>query len=139
MGARAIVPDELEWITRPREPGEPARHVAELSDLAGFAHTRANLWRYEAGATGRRHRHPHQEETFVVLGGTLTMYLGEPPERRDVPVGGLVHVPPGTPLQTANHADVDLLVYAYGYPPESEHAELLDPVVHPRSGGGSGG
>jgi len=126
---RVVVPDEHEWITRPHEPGEPARHVAELSDRARFAHTRANVWRYEPGAVGRRHRHPTQEETFVVLAGTLTMYLGEPPERHDVPVGGLVHVEPGTPLQSANHGDVDLLVYAYGTPPESEHAEILDPAV----------
>jgi quercetin dioxygenase-like cupin family protein len=126
---RAIVPDELDWITRPHEAGEPARHVAELSDVAGFAHVRGNLWSYEPGARGRRHRHPAQEETFVVIRGTLTMYLGEPPERRDVPVGGLVHVAPGTPLQTVNHADADLLVYAYGYPPESEHAEILESAV----------
>jgi mannose-6-phosphate isomerase-like protein (cupin superfamily) len=76
-----------------------------------------------------RHRHPVQEETFVVLSGELTMYLGEPPERVDVPTGGLVHVPPGTPLQTANHGATDLIVYAYGMPPEDEHAELLDPAV----------
>ena len=129
MSWRAIDPDGLEWITRPHAPGEPARHVAELSERAGFAHTRGNLWRYEPGATGRRHRHPVQEETFVCLAGTLTMYLGEPPERVDVPPGGLVHVDPKTPLQTANHGDTDLLVYAYGYPPEHEHAELLDPAV----------
>jgi quercetin dioxygenase-like cupin family protein len=126
---RAIDPDELEWLTRPHEPGEPARHVAELSELAGFAHTRANLWRYERGAKGRRHRHPVQEETFVVLAGTLTMYLGEPPERQDVSPGGLIHVEPGTPLQTVNHGEVDLLVYVYGTPPESEHAELFPSAV----------
>jgi mannose-6-phosphate isomerase-like protein (cupin superfamily) len=126
---RAIRPDELEWITRPHEPGEPARHVAELSELVGFAHTRANLWRYEPGAKGRRHRHVTQEETFVVVSGTLSMYLGEPPERQDVPVGGLIHVEPGTALQTANHGEVDLLVYVYGAPPEHEHAELLDPAL----------
>jgi quercetin dioxygenase-like cupin family protein len=126
---RAIRPGELEWITRPHEPGEPARHVAELSDLAEFAHTRANVWRYEPGAKGRRHRHPFQEETFVVLDGTLTMYLGEPPERHDVPPGGLIHVEPLTALQTVNHGDEDLLVYVYGTPPESEHAELLDSAV----------
>ena len=95
MAFRAIVPDELEWITRPHEPGEPARHVAELSERAGFAHTRGNVWRYEPGAKGRRHRHPVQEETFVPLRGTLSMYLGEPPKRHDVPVGGLIHVEPG--------------------------------------------
>ena len=124
-----IRPDDLTWITRPHEPGEPARHVAELSELAGFAHTRANVWRYEPGAKGRRHRHPFQEETFVVLSGSMSMYLGDPPERRDVPPGGLIHVPPGTPLQTVNHGDEDLLVYAYGTPPESEHAEILDSAV----------
>src|SRR3954464_9628383 len=126
---RAIAPDDLEWITRPHEPGEPARHVAELSEAAGFAHTRANIWRYEPGAVGRRHRHPVQEETFVPLSGTLTMYLGEPPERVSVPVGGVINVPARTPLQTVNESDADLLVYAYGYPPEEEHAELLDPAV----------
>ena len=116
----------LDWITRPHEPGEPARHVAELSERADYAHSRANIWRYEPGAKGRRHRHRTQEETFVVLAGTLTMYLGDPPERHDVGVGGLIHVAPGTPLQTVNHGDRDLLVYVHGWPPETENAELLD-------------
>ena len=129
MPFRTIRFDELEWITRPHEPDEAARHVAELSERAGFARTRGNLWRYEPGATGRRHRHPLQEETFVVLSGTLSMYLGEPPERQDVPAGGLIHVEPGTELQTVNHGDEELLVYAYGTPPESEHAEILDSAV----------
>ena len=126
MGFRVIRPDELEWLTRSHEPGEPARHVAELSDLAGFAHTRANIWRYEPGAKGRRHRHKTQEETFIVLSGNLSMYVGEPPERQDVPAGGLIHVEAGTPLQTVNHGDEDLVLYAYGTPPESERAEILD-------------
>ena len=129
MAFRSIQPDELVWITRPHEPGEPARHVAELSERAGFAHTRANIWRYEPRAKGRRHRHPLQEETFVVLAGTLSMYVGEPPERHDVVVGGLIHIGPGTVLQTVNHGDTDLLVYVYGMPPEDEHAELLDSAV----------
>ena len=129
MAFRLIRPGELEWITRPHEPGEPARHVAELSDLAGFAHTRGNIWRYEPGAKGRRHRHKSQEETFAVLSGRLTMYLGDPPERQDVPVSGLIHVEPGTPLQSVNHGDEELLLYAYGTPPESERAEILDSAV----------
>jgi len=129
MVAGVIVPEDLDWLTRPHEPGEPARHVAELSELAGFAHTRANIWRYDPGAKGRRHRHPHQEETFVVLAGTLSMYVGEPPQRHDVPTGGLIHIPPRTPLQTVNHGEDELVLYAYGYPPEDEHAELLDPAV----------
>jgi mannose-6-phosphate isomerase-like protein (cupin superfamily) len=129
MSYRAIAPQQLEWITRPHEPGEPARHVAELSEVAGFADTRANVWRYEPGAKGRRHRHPRQEETFVVLEGTLTMYVGEPPERVDVPRGGGIVIDPLTSLQAANHGDEDLLVYAYGYPPEAEHAEILESAL----------
>ena len=124
-----VRPDELTWKTRPHEPDEPPRHVAELSDRAGFVHTRANLWRYEPGSKGRRHRHPIQEETFVVLRGTLTMYVGDPPERVEVPEGGLIHVEPGTVLQNANHGDSELIVYAYGTPPEDEHAEILDSAV----------
>ena len=124
-----ITPDDFDWITRPHEPGEPARHVAELSDRLGFAHVRGNVWRYEPGATGVRHRHKTQEETFVVLAGTLSIYLGEPPERVDVPAGGLVRVDAQTPLQSANHGPDDLLVYAYGYPPEGENAELLDSAL----------
>jgi mannose-6-phosphate isomerase-like protein (cupin superfamily) len=129
MPYHVIRPDEFDWITRPHAAGEPARHVVELSDCLGFAHVRGNVWRYEPGAKGRRHRHRHQEETFVVLAGTLSMYLGDPPERVDAPTGAVIRVEPGTPLQSANHGKVDLLLYAYGYPPEDEHAELLEPAV----------
>ena len=73
MAHRAIAPAELEWLTRPHEPGEPARHVAALSEPAQFAHTRE--------------------------------------------------------LQTINHGDEDLLLYAYGTPPESERAEILESAV----------
>src|SRR4051794_41705255 len=110
-------------MTRPHDAGEAARHVAEVSEQGGFAHTRGNLWRYEPGARGRRHRHPAQEETFVPVSGTLTMDLGDPPERVDVPVGGLINVPAGTPLQTANHRDEDLVDYAYRHPPQDAHAQ----------------
>lgn len=121
--------DELEWEVRPSEPGEPQRYAAGLTERAGFTHTRANLWRYEPGAKGRRHRDLLQEETFVVVRGTLTMYLGDPPERHDVPTFGLVHVQPETPLQIANEGDMELVLYAYGAPPERGHAEFLDPAT----------
>jgi quercetin dioxygenase-like cupin family protein len=128
LGYRVARPDELEWITRPHEPGDPARHVAELSERLGFAHTRANVWRYEPGAIGRRHRHEEQEETFVVLSGALSLYVGDPPERVDVPAGGVTHVEGGTPVQSANHGDEELVVYVYGAPPD-EGAEVLVSAV----------
>jgi mannose-6-phosphate isomerase-like protein (cupin superfamily) len=129
VGFNVILPDTLEWEARPTEPGEPRRYAAGVSEPAGLEHTRANLWRYEPGAKGRRHKDMLQEETFVVVRGTLAMYLGDPPERHDVPAGGLVHVQPGTPLQIVNEGDGELLLYAYGAPPERGHAEFLDSVV----------
>ncbi len=129
MAYSVITPSEQTWITRPHEAREPARHVAELSEICGMEHVRANLWRYEPGAARRRHRHPVQDETFAVLSGTLSIYLGDPAERRDVPAGSLVHVKAGTALQSVNHGDEDLVVYAHGWPPEDRHAELLRSAV----------
>jgi quercetin dioxygenase-like cupin family protein len=129
MAYRVIAPNELDWETRPHADDEPARHVAELSDVAGMEHVRANVWRYEPGAAGRRHRHPTQDETFVVLAGTLSVYVGEPAERQDVAAGSVIHVQAGTPLQSVNHGSEDLVVYAHGWPPEDHHAELLDSAV----------
>ena len=129
MSFSVINPDEQTWETRPHEDGEPARHVTELSELAGMKHVRANVWRYEPGAAGRRHRRVSQDETFVVLAGTLSMYVGDPPERHDVPAGSLVHITAGTPLQSVNHGDEDLVVYAHGWPPEDHNAELLPSAV----------
>jgi quercetin dioxygenase-like cupin family protein len=128
MPFSVVRPEALDWTTRPHAEGEPARHVAELSEALESSHVRANVWRYEPGAAGRRHRHAEQEETFVVLSGTLTMYLGEPAERVDVPAGGVVNIAAGTPLQSVNHGSDDLVVYAYGYPPD-DGAEVLDSAV----------
>lgn len=129
MDFTIVEPADLPEITRPHEPDEPARHVRELSETAGFADVRANLWRYEPGARGRRHRHPTQEETFLVLAGTLTMYLGEPAEAHEIPTGSLVRVSPGTPLQAFNGGDEELVVYVHGFPPEDVRAEILDDAV----------
>lgn len=123
-----VRPDELIWETRPHEAGEPARHVAELTAALAGEHVRANIWRYEPGARGKRHVHASQEETFVVLSGVLTIYVSEPAERVEVPAGGAITVSAGVALQSANHGSEDLLVYAYGYPPD-EGAEVLHAVV----------
>ena len=124
MGFRVIQPSDLEFETRSHEPDE-----AGVTELAGFSHTRANFFRYEPGAYGRRHKDLLQEETYVPVRGRLTMYLGEPPERHEVPVGGLIHVESGTPLQIVNEGGEDLLVYIYGAPPERGHGEFLDSAV----------
>ena len=129
MGFRVVRPDDLEWVEREPEPGGVPRYVSGLSDVLGFEHTRGSLWRYPPGAKGRRHMDTIQEETFVVLSGTLTMYLGDPPERVDLPAGGVVRVESGTVLQSANHGDEEVMMYAYGAPPERGGAEFFDSAV----------
>jgi mannose-6-phosphate isomerase-like protein (cupin superfamily) len=126
---RVILPDQLEWVEREPEGDGAHRQVARLSDVAGFQHTRGSMWRYPPNSKGRRHRDTIQEETFVVLSGTLTMYLGDPPEKVEVPTAGVVHVESGTVLQSANHGDEEVLMYAYGAPPEAGGAEFLDSAV----------
>lgn len=129
MGYRVAQFDELEWTEREPEGDAAARFVARLSDVLQAEHTRSGLWRYPPGAKGRRHKDTIQEETFVVVDGTLTMYLGDPPEKVEVPKGGVVHVESGTVLQLTNQGDEDVLVYAYGSPPEQGGAEFFDSAI----------
>lgn len=129
MGFKVVRPENLSFETREHEPGESPRHVAAVTELAGFRHTRSNFFRFEPGARGRRHLDSVQEETYVPVRGTLTMYLDEPPERRQVPPGGLIYVEPGTARQIVNEGDDDLLVYIYGAPPERGKGEFLDSAV----------
>lgn len=123
MGFAIFRQDELEWV--PRGDDDP-RTVARLSD--SMTRSRANLWRYPPGTRGRRHADNVQEEVFVVLDGTLTVDLGEPPERHEVPRGGVLVVQPGTILQLRNNADEDLVLFIYGAPPEQGGAEFFDSV-----------
>lgn len=126
MGFRVLSAGRLEWEEYERFPG---RHRAAVTDAAGLRHTRANFIRHEAGAAGPRHVEGVQDETFVPLRGTLTMYLGEPPERHEVGVGGMVHVEAGTALQIVNESDEELLVFVFGAPPQRGAADLLESAV----------
>ena len=80
------------------------------------------------GAQGKRHRDLGQEEVFVVLDGTLTIDLGEPPERHEVSRGGVVVVERGTILQLRNAGDEEVVLFIYGAPPETGKSEFFDPV-----------
>ena len=103
-----------------------ARSIASLSEA--LSRSRANVWRYPPGTQGRRHRDLGQEEVFVVLEGTLTIDLGEPPERHEVTRGGVVVVERGTILQLRNAGEEELVLFIYGAPPETGKAEFFDPV-----------
>jgi len=118
--------EQIEWEEYERFPG---RFRASLTELVGLRHTRANLIRHEPGAVGPRHAERAQDETFVPLSGALTMYLGDPPERHEIPVGGLVHVDAGTVLQIVNETNEELVVFVCGAPPERVGADMFESAV----------
>jgi mannose-6-phosphate isomerase-like protein (cupin superfamily) len=123
VGYAIFQASELEWV--PRGDDDP-RSVARLSD--SMSQSRANLWRYPPGARGRRHADHAQEEVFVVLDGTLTVDLGEPPERHEIARGGALVVQTGTALQLRNAGDEELVLFIYGAPPVTGEAEFFADV-----------
>jgi mannose-6-phosphate isomerase-like protein (cupin superfamily) len=127
VGYSVLRRDEQVFERPSWRPEEPARRLVELPLYANLRHSQANLWCYPPGARGRRHREPIQEEVFCVVEGTLTMFLGEPPERFELPAPSLVVVEPRTPLQLRNESDSDVLVFAHGAPhqPPDYCAEIL--------------
>ena len=123
MGYTVLRPAEQVFAVPSWRPDEPVRRLVELPLHANLRHSQANLWRYPPGARGRRHREPVQEEVFCVVEGTLTMLLGDPPERFELPPRSLVVVEPRTPLQLRNESDADVLVFAYGAPRQAPDYE----------------
>ena len=116
-------PDTNDWQERDDGSG---RRVARFSD--SMTQARANLWRYPPGARGKRHADKVQEETFVIVAGTPSMFLGEPPERVDLSPGSVVVVQPGTPLQIRNDGGDEALLFIVVAPPELAGADFLPDV-----------
>jgi mannose-6-phosphate isomerase-like protein (cupin superfamily) len=122
VGYTVFRTSELEWEPR----GEEGRTIAGLSDA--LTQSRANIWRYPPGTRGKRHKDLAQEEVFVVLDGTLTVDLGDPPERLEVERGGVLVVETGTALQLRNAGDDELVLFIYGAPPVRGQAEFLPDI-----------
>ena len=123
MSYTVLRASEHDWV--PRDDGS-GRAIAGISDA--LTQSRANIWRYPPGARGKRHKDPVQEEVFVVLDGTLTVDLGEPPERHVLERGSVLVVQPETILQIRNAGDEELVLYIYGAPPKRGQAEFFDDV-----------
>jgi len=127
MGWHVVDGSKAAWSEREALfEGQPPRHYVEITDETALKNSRARLWRYPPGTRGRRHADKVQEEVFVVVSGTLTMQLGDPPERVDVGAPGLVAVEPGTPLLVRNESDEDLVLYIYGAPAEQGGADFFE-------------
>ena len=124
MGYTIFRPEEREY--QPPQRGDQRRSLAPLSDAL---HTmRANIWRLPPGVRGTRHLERVQEEMFVVLEGTATLLLGEPPERVELPCGSVAVVETETALQLRNEGDAEMVVLIVGAPPELGRAEYLPDV-----------
>jgi len=119
----------IEWEERPPlVEGQAPRSAADVTTAAELKHSRGRVWRYPPHTRGRRHADKAQEEVFVVISGTLTMLLGDPPDRVDVGPESVVAVEPMTPLQVRNESDEELVLFIYGAPPEQGGAEFFDDV-----------
>ena len=116
------------WQERPSIGGGEPRRSSDLTTGASLTQSRARLWRLPPHTRGRRHVEGAQEEVFVVLAGTLTMLLGDPPERVDLDPRSVVAVRPGTGIQLRNQGDEEAVVFAYGAPPVTGQTAYLDDV-----------
>lgn len=130
MGYHVADASNLEWVDRPLE-GQTNRQAALVTEAAELKQSRARLWRYPPHTKGRRHADHAQEEVFVVMSGTLTMLLGDPPDRVDVGPQGVVAVEPMTPLQVRNETDEELLLFIYGAPPVDGGADFFEDAELP--------
>jgi uncharacterized cupin superfamily protein len=121
MGFTIFRPGEREFQAVQR--GDLRRDRASLSEAL---HTmRANIWRLPPGARGSRHIEHVQEEMLVVLEGTATLLLGDPPERVELPCGTVAVVETGTAQQLHNESEAETVVLIVGAPPEQGQAEHL--------------
>src|SRR4051794_41629078 len=89
---------QFEERPHPERPEQAPRLAADLTGSLALRQSRARLWRYPPRTRGRRHRDLAQEEVFVVLAGTLTMLLGDPPERVELASESAVAVEAGNAL-----------------------------------------
>jgi len=124
MGYMVFRPDEREF--RAAQRGDQRRRLAPLSEA--LHSMRANIWRLPPGVRGGRHIEHVQEEMFVVLEGTATLLLGDPPERVVLPPGSVAVVETETGQQLCNESDAEAVILIVGAPPEQGKAEHLPDV-----------
>jgi mannose-6-phosphate isomerase-like protein (cupin superfamily) len=130
MGYHFFRASDINYEEREPSPGDTAgRQAGDITTPAELKQSRARMWRYPPHTRGRRHQDHAQEETFVVISGTLTMLLGDPPERIEgLGPESVVAVEPMTPLQVRNETDEELVLFIYGAPPDQAGADFQPDV-----------
>jgi len=93
------------------QPDTTERFVALRRQL-GVTTFGLNQLVLQPGERGRIHAHRHQEEVYIVLEGTLTLYVEGTPT--DLPTGRVVRVAPEVRRQLANLGPGRTLVIALG-------------------------
>ncbi len=93
------------------DPGTEERFTS-LRRALGVTSFGINQVLLRPGQRGRIHRHSAQEEVYLVLAGTLTLWVeGEP---RQLAQGELARVGPEVRRQIANRGEEDVLLIALG-------------------------
>ena len=93
------------------EPDSQERFVSLRRQL-GVTSFGINQIRLQPGQRGRIHTHFQQEEVFLVLSGTLTLWVDG--ERHEVAQGQLARVAPSLRRQLANPHPEPVLILALG-------------------------
>lgn len=124
MGYAIFRADERDYQAPQR--GDQRRGLTPLS--GALQAMRANIWRLPPGVRGGRHIEHVQEELFVVLEGTATLLVGDPPERVELPPGSVAVVETETARQLRNESDAEAVVLIVGAPPEQGRAEHLPDI-----------
>jgi uncharacterized cupin superfamily protein len=106
-------------VTAARLDQAPDQRFARLRTQLGVSSFGINVIVLEPGQRNRIHRHRQQEEVYIVLDGTLTLFAeGEPQE---YVVGDVVRVAPSVRRQLANRGAADLRLLALGGYVDREH------------------
>lgn len=93
------------------DPGADERFLPLRRQL-GVSTFGLNQIRLRPGERGRIHRHGHQEEVYLVVSGTLTLWIEG--ERHELGPGQLARVAPDVRRQLANPHAEDVLLVALG-------------------------
>jgi quercetin dioxygenase-like cupin family protein len=124
MGFTVLTPDNQPFAPPSWRPYDD-RQIVEIPLVANLEHSRCHLWRYPAGARGRRHFQTVQEEVFVVVEGEIVVTLGNEMEEHTLSASSIVVLEPQTPILIRNQTDQPAVFFAYGAPAD-RGAEILD-------------